>query len=75
MQWKSLISIVLVLEVLTKTKTNKRQSPEILLTERDECKSSPCLNGGTCVDGVYNFTCVCQSAFNGKRCEGTVTLV
>ena len=42
--------------------------------ETDECKSSPCLNGGTCVDGLYNFTCVCPSVFIGQRCEGRVTL-
>lgn len=50
----------------------KANSP-IFFTETDECKSSPCLNGGTCVDGLYDFTCVCLSAFIGKRCEGSVT--
>ena len=44
-------------------------------SETDECKSNPCLNGGTCVDGVYNFSCVCPSAFNGRRCEGAVLCV
>lgn len=38
--------------------------------ETDECKSNPCLNGGTCVDGVHNFTCVCPGIYIGRRCEG-----
>ena len=25
------------------------------------------------MDGLYNFTCVCPSAFIGQRCEGRVT--
>ena len=54
--------------------TSKSPTLQLLLTEIDECKSSPCLNGGTCVDGVYNFTCVCPSWFIGKRCEGSITL-
>ena len=38
--------------------------------ETDECQSNPCQNGGTCVDGVYSFTCSCPSSFAGPRCEG-----
>ncbi|KAL9984806.1 hypothetical protein ACROYT_G007141 [Oculina patagonica] len=38
-------------------------------TEFDECSSSPCLNGGTCTDGVNNFTCSCPSPFFGHRCQ------
>ena len=25
----------------------------------DDCHSSPCLNGGTCVDGIGYFSCIC----------------
>ena len=59
--------------VLHKIMKDKLYNP--LFSETDECKSNPCLNGGTCVDGVYNFTCVCPSAFNGRRCEGAVLCV
>ena len=38
--------------------------------ETDECQSNPCQNGGTCIDGVYNFTCVCSGYHVGSRCEG-----
>ena len=40
--------------------------------ETDECQSNPCQNGGTCIDGVYNFTCVCSGYHVGSRCEGTL---
>ena len=31
------------------------------LLELNECDPDPCLNGGTCVDGVQNYTCNCAS--------------
>ena len=27
---------------------------------RDECLSNPCVNGGTCTDGLQTYTCSCQ---------------
>lgn len=48
-----------------------------LPTDVDECGSSPCLNGASCVDLVGNFTCLCTGPFEGPRCEagnGRVTL-
>lgn len=35
----------------------------------DECASDPCMNGGTCQDGLASFTCVCSEEFVGERCE------
>ena len=35
----------------------------------DECKSSPCQNGGTCIDAVNSFKCNCRGGFQGKKCE------
>lgn len=31
--------------------------------------SDPCLNGGSCVDGVGGFSCDCRPGFDGERCE------
>lgn len=28
----------------------------------------PCLNGGSCIDGVNSFHCSCLPGFNGPRC-------
>jgi protein crumbs len=35
----------------------------------DECASSPCRNGSTCVDGIAGFVCFCEPGFHGKLCE------
>ena len=39
------------------------------MTDIDECSSSPCLNGGTCLDAVNMYTCSCAIGFNGGNCE------
>ncbi|GAV03552.1 hypothetical protein RvY_13954-2 [Ramazzottius varieornatus] len=36
----------------------------------DDCKGpARCLNGGTCQDGIGNFTCLCPASFTGWRCD------
>ncbi|KPJ11925.1 Protein eyes shut [Papilio machaon] len=36
----------------------------------DECLLGPrCMNGGTCIDGVDNFTCSCPPNLTGTLCE------
>ncbi|EGW02057.1 Cubilin [Cricetulus griseus] len=35
----------------------------------NECVSSPCLNGGTCIDGINGFTCDCTSSWTGYYCQ------
>ncbi|KAJ7425009.1 neurocan [Pitangus sulphuratus] len=39
-------------------------SPDI-----DDCLSSPCQNGGTCIDEVNSFVCLCLPSYGGSRCE------
>jgi len=39
----------------------------------NECGSSPCLNKGTCVDGVASFTCLCELPYNGPTCAEVLT--
>lgn len=39
------------------------------LTDINECESSPCLNDGTCTEGVNTFACVCTLGFIGVTCD------
>ena len=38
-------------------------------TDIDECASTPCLNGGTCIDGIDEWSCQCAGQWTGDRCE------
>ncbi|XP_076841773.1 protein jagged-2 isoform X2 [Brachyhypopomus gauderio] len=35
----------------------------------NDCESSPCFNGGTCLDGVGSFQCLCPDGWEGPLCE------
>lgn len=35
----------------------------------DECLSSPCINGGSCINLANSFRCQCPNGFNGTICE------
>lgn len=39
------------------------------IEEIDHCASSPCLNGGTCIDLVGSYQCDCPEFYSGERCE------
>ena len=46
------------------------------VSANDECVSSPCLNGGSCVDGFGMYVCKCTPGFTGVHCErGMLSLV
>lgn len=38
-------------------------------TDINECASSPCQNGGSCVDGVNSYTCICPEGYYGALCQ------
>lgn len=38
-------------------------------TEVDECASAPCLHGGSCLDGVGSYRCVCSPGYAGASCQ------
>ncbi|KAJ8250185.1 hypothetical protein COCON_G00221070 [Conger conger] len=35
----------------------------------NDCESSPCQNGGTCIDKVNAYQCICADGWEGARCE------
>nr|XP_031308454.1 sushi, nidogen and EGF-like domain-containing protein 1 isoform X1 [Camelus dromedarius]XP_031308455.1 sushi, nidogen and EGF-like domain-containing protein 1 isoform X1 [Camelus dromedarius] len=37
--------------------------------EIDECRSQPCLHGGSCQDRVAGYLCVCSPGHEGAHCE------
>ena len=41
-------------------------------TDWDECWNEPCLNGGTCLDGIAHYNCSCPAGFSGSRCQTNV---
>eukprot|EP00057_Strongylocentrotus_purpuratus_P007066 XP_011661540.1 PREDICTED: uncharacterized protein LOC105437059 [Strongylocentrotus purpuratus] len=38
-------------------------------TDPNECEPNPCLNGGTCTDGVNSFSCTCRAGYYGPICD------
>ncbi|XP_044515299.1 fibulin-7-like [Gracilinanus agilis] len=39
----------------------------------DDCASHPCTNGGTCVDDVQRYICLCPSGWIGSNCQTPAT--
>lgn len=41
-----------------------------LCTNIDDCaEATICENGGTCIDGINSYSCLCTKEFNGQNCE------
>ena len=40
-----------------------------------ECGSSPCKNGGACVDLDYGHICFCAEGYTGDHCEGNYNFI
>ena len=41
----------------------------LLFKDIDECVNHTCQNGGSCKDGVNNYSCNCLRGFTGDRCQ------
>ena len=41
----------------------------VCITDINDCQNSPCKNGGSCVDGINDYTCICRNGYNGSNCE------
>lgn len=40
-----------------------------LLTDINECESSPCLNGGNCTDKIASYSCACLEGYQWDNSE------
>ncbi|XP_053535337.1 protein jagged-2 isoform X1 [Ictalurus punctatus] len=38
----------------------------------NDCAPSPCVNGGTCLDGINSFSCICRNGWEGQLCDHEV---
>ena len=39
------------------------------ISDINDCADQPCLNGGTCIDEVNDYTCRCADGYTGKNCS------
>ncbi|XP_038054056.1 uncharacterized protein LOC119726452 isoform X7 [Patiria miniata] len=40
----------------------------ITVFDIDDCDPNPCLNGGTCSDGINSYTCTCAPGYTDSNC-------
>ena len=41
----------------------------LIILDINECSPNPCLNSGTCEDGINSYTCHCADGYTGPNCE------
>uniref|UniRef100_A0A4W6DAV1 Neurocan n=1 Tax=Lates calcarifer TaxID=8187 RepID=A0A4W6DAV1_LATCA len=41
----------------------------LIPSDIDDCQSNPCQNGGTCIDEINSFVCLCLPSYGGATCE------
>lgn len=37
----------------------------------NDCESGPCQNGGTCIDKVSLYQCICAEGWEGPNCDNS----
>lgn len=47
----------------------------VFVSDINDCESNPCKNGGTCIDGVNSYKCICSDGWEGAYCETSECVV
>lgn len=55
--------------VVTSLQTSSNWLSFLYYLVTDECSSNPCQNGAICIDKHLDFSCQCQSGWEGSLCE------
>ncbi len=42
----------------------------VTVVDISQCASNPCVNGGTCEEGLFKYICRCTGRWAGTNCEG-----
>ena len=42
---------------------------QLSISDINECESSPCKNGGTCLNQQAGYSCKCKDGYSGDHCE------
>ncbi|KAF0047041.1 hypothetical protein F2P81_000674 [Scophthalmus maximus] len=56
-------------ETTTKKTDEVSNSSSTASPDVDDCQSEPCENGGTCIDKIDSFLCLCLPSYGGDTCE------
>lgn len=40
-------------------------------SKEENCRNTPCYNGGRCIENRYSLSCSCPAGYNGPRCQQT----
>uniref|UniRef100_A0A6P7F1C7 Neural-cadherin-like isoform X3 n=1 Tax=Diabrotica virgifera virgifera TaxID=50390 RepID=A0A6P7F1C7_DIAVI len=40
-------------------------------SKEENCRNTPCYNGGRCIETRYSLSCSCPAGYNGPRCQQT----
>eukprot|EP00058_Branchiostoma_floridae_P024131 XP_002609621.1 hypothetical protein BRAFLDRAFT_87842 [Branchiostoma floridae] len=67
--WLTFVTSFLVVYVLALVQAQVVTDPP----DVNECLSSPCRNGGTCLNGRGEYACLCAPGWKGTNCEEVLT--
>ncbi|XP_078612213.1 uncharacterized protein LOC144882380 isoform X2 [Branchiostoma floridae x Branchiostoma japonicum] len=67
--WLTGVTSFLVVYVLASVQAQVVTDPP----DVNECLSSPCRNGGTCLNGRGEYACLCAPGWKGTNCEEVLT--